>query len=209
MDDKILATSSYNKKTFWFIPLLNVFLIIGALISFLVALIKCDEDQYLWVLMTKTGNYYSKPSIIEYGGCWLAILFVILVIAGIIVRKLAKKCSLTVTENRIFGITAFKKQVDLPIDSISAISKSVFSGLSVATSSGYIKFIAIKNREEIYECLLKLITQRQNNRNIATQAVEASNHSNIDDLVKYKELMDKGVITQEEFEAKKKQMLGL
>jgi len=30
-----------------------------------------------------------------------------------------------------------------------------------------------------------------------------------DELVKYKELFDKGVITQEEFEAKKKQILGL
>ena len=34
-------------------------------------------------------------------------------------------------------------------------------------------------------------------------------YSNADELGKYKELLDKGVITQEEFEAKKKQLLGL
>lgn len=34
-------------------------------------------------------------------------------------------------------------------------------------------------------------------------------NSNADELVKYKDLLDKGVITQEEFEAKKKQLLGL
>ena len=33
--------------------------------------------------------------------------------------------------------------------------------------------------------------------------------SNADELKKYKELFDGGVITQEEFDAKKKQLLGL
>ena len=34
-------------------------------------------------------------------------------------------------------------------------------------------------------------------------------HSNAEELKKYKELLDNGVITQEEFDAKKKQLLGL
>ena len=33
--------------------------------------------------------------------------------------------------------------------------------------------------------------------------------SNADELKKFKELLDSGVITQEEFDAKKKQLLGL
>ena len=33
--------------------------------------------------------------------------------------------------------------------------------------------------------------------------------SNADEIKKYKELLDMGVITQEEFDAKKKQLLGL
>lgn len=36
-----------------------------------------------------------------------------------------------------------------------------------------------------------------------------NNLSNADELAKYKELYDRGVITKEEFEAKKKQLLGL
>lgn len=36
-----------------------------------------------------------------------------------------------------------------------------------------------------------------------------SNVSAADELIKFKELMDAGVITQEEFAAKKKQLLGL
>ncbi|GEM_PF-6044492 len=33
--------------------------------------------------------------------------------------------------------------------------------------------------------------------------------SNADEILKYKNLMDEGIITKEEFEAKKKQLLGL
>ena len=36
-----------------------------------------------------------------------------------------------------------------------------------------------------------------------------NNNSNADELSKYKDLLDRGVITQEEFDAKKKQLLGL
>ena len=38
---------------------------------------------------------------------------------------------------------------------------------------------------------------------------QESHQSNADELKKYKELLDSGIITQEEFDAKKKQLLGL
>ena len=43
----------------------------------------------------------------------------------------------------------------------------------------------------------------------AEEVVQAPKEPNIDDLKKYKDLLDAGVITQEEFDAKKKQLLGL
>ncbi len=39
--------------------------------------------------------------------------------------------------------------------------------------------------------------------------IEQKSESNADELKKYKELLDSGIITQEEFDAKKKQLLGL
>ena len=43
-----------------------------------------------------------------------------------------------------------------------------------------------------------------------TETVEAApKDTNIDELKKYKDLLDQGIITQEEFEEKKKQLLGL
>ena len=38
---------------------------------------------------------------------------------------------------------------------------------------------------------------------------ESTIHDSLDDLRKYKELLDDGIITQRDFEAKKKQLLGI
>ena len=45
---------------------------------------------------------------------------------------------------------------------------------------------------------------------IAVQLVQdAKEPSAADELLKYKDLLDKGILTQEEFDAKKKELLGL
>lgn len=58
------------------------------------------------------------------------------------------------------------------------------------------------------ECLstLQLIC---NNQEQEVESVAATTISNADEILKYKNLLDSGVITQEEFDAKKKQLLGL
>ncbi|MCQ4637144.1 SHOCT domain-containing protein [Anaerovorax odorimutans] len=48
------------------------------------------------------------------------------------------------------------------------------------------------------------------NRSIEeTNTVKVIQTSSADEIRKYKELMDDGIISQEEFEAKKKELLGL
>lgn len=114
---------------------------------------------------------------------------------------------LTVTDKRIYGKVAFGKRVDLPVDSISAISTvRLFKGVSVSTASGKISFLVIKNADEIYTVMNNLLIERQQEKNgVTTAPVE----NETDKLKKYKDLLDSGVITQEEFDAKKKQLLGL
>lgn len=51
---------------------------------------------------------------------------------------------------------------------------------------------------------IESVQDEQNN-----QSSLASESSEADEILKFKELMESGVITQEEFEAKKKQILGL
>lgn len=46
-------------------------------------------------------------------------------------------------------------------------------------------------------------------KTIQEQGLEKTSNSNADEITKYKKLMDAGAITKEEFEQKKKQLLGL
>ena len=117
---------------------------------------------------------------------------------------------LTITDKRIYGTVAFGKRVDLPVDSISATATiTLFKGISVSTSSGRISFLVIKNSNEIYEEKNNLIIQRQNQKsNNVIQTIETKSDE-ADQLKKYKDLLDSGIITQDEFEAKKKQLLDL
>lgn len=119
---------------------------------------------------------------------------------------------LTVTNKRIYGKVVFGKRVDLPVDSISATASSQFlKSVTVSTPSGKISFLAIKNSDEIYSTINKLLIERQEQKNADTQpgTIVESKSDEADQIMKYKELLDKGIITEEEFDAKKKQILGL
>ena len=52
------------------------------------------------------------------------------------------------------------------------------------------------------------ITMKES-KNWGTKKIEVAVHSQADEIKKYKELLDSGAITQEEYDAKKKQLLGL
>lgn len=118
------------------------------------------------------------------------------------------KAKIVVTDKRIYGCAIFRKRVDLPIDSITAVGTSAFKGIDVATPSGAIKFKHIKNNEEIHKTISEMIIERQKTEKSAPVIMDMP-QSNADELKKFKELLDSGVITQEEFDAKKKQLLGL
>lgn len=131
------------------------------------------------------------------------------IISGLIYLWL-RSYQLTVTDKRIYGTVIGGRRVDLPVDSISATAAiPLLKGVSVATSSGRISFLAIKNATEIYKVISSLLIERQPEKNSATIVAPVPQSDEADQLRKYKDLLDSGVITQEEFDAKKKQLLGL
>lgn len=82
--------------------------------------------------------------------------------------------------------------------------------LSAASDENTITFGADKNNEaqKIHEYLNNKLREIKANKNAPIiQAVPAT--SAADELKKFKELLDMGVISQEEFDAKKRQLLGL
>lgn len=131
----------------------------------------------------------------------------IISIAGIVLYFMWNAASITVTDKRVYGKAIFGSRVDIPLDSISAVGTiSIVHGISVSSSSGKISFVYISNVEEIHSILSRIVIDRQEKTH--TNIIQQEN-SSADELQKYKDLLDNDVITKEEFEAKKKQLLGL
>lgn len=63
-----------------------------------------------------------------------------------------------------------------------------------------------KEAKEIYDYIIQRRTEL---KNIPSQPATAQQSSPVDEIRKYKVLLDEGIISQEEFESKKKQLLGL
>ena len=157
----------------------------------------------IWRIMEDLFGY-AFSSMIGYVLMAVAIVSLVLLIFAFSIQKV----ELTVTNKRVYGATKFGKRVDLPLDSVSAVSMSSFKGIAIGTSSGRIIFKGIGNRDEIYEAVNKLIIERQEKSKVEPVKQEAP-ASNLDEIKKLKDLLDAGILTQEEFDAKKKQLLGL
>lgn len=171
-----------------------------------------EEYKKMEKKYNKAKEKYDKNQKIDIGLMLtivnlIDITLIILNILLILYYFYIAKMEIIVTNIRVFGKKAFGKRVDLPIDSISAIGTSFLYGVDIGTSSGKIHFKGIINNNEIHQTISKLLNERQNKK--SEQTSSTNNISNTDELKKYKELLDTGVITQEEFEAKKKQLLGL
>lgn len=137
---------------------------------------------------------------------WLVVPVFALI--ALLLYKGWSKIELTVSDKRVYGCAAFGKRVDLPLDAISAVGTSAFNGIAITTASGAIKFSMMENCNEIHSAVSKLLVDRQSKTATPTIQQEIP-QSSADELKKYKDLLDNGVISQEEFDAKKKQLLGL
>ena len=177
MEEKTLATS---KQNYWLAVLLAWG--IPELFGF-----------YLYFIVDE----FPEDEVIRYGmilgplACGLLVLFML------------AKVELAITDKRVYGRASFGCRVELPLDSVTAIGTSFMKGIAITTASGSIKFRCIKNRDEIYDVVSKLLMERQTSKMVFNEPLPA------DELKKYKELLDTGVISQEEFDAKKKQLLGV
>ena len=190
MEEKILiqeaATEKYAKQvTGTFIISIVLFLLSVFYAAYkLNNKYSTDEDVYSCIVFVVWFGFSAICCFLEY---------------------LFSKCKITVTNYRVYGKTIVG-QVDLPLDSISSVNKGIFKSLGVATSSGLVKFYSLKSRDRIYEVISSLLKERQESK---TTIKEETATSSIDELKKLKELFDMGIISQEEFDAKKKQLLGL
>ena len=145
----------------------------------------------------------------DYMAPLFLIIGAVLLAWGIYLIIYVSQCEICVTDKRIYGKASFGSRVDIPMDSVSAVGTvGWLKGVAVSSASGSIKFLYIENANEIHSKVSQLIIDRQNSKNLSTMKV-TNQDSNADELKKYKQLLDSGDITQEEFDEKKKQLLGL
>lgn len=147
--------------------------------------------------------YGSNDGCTTFGDWFLGYIFILIVLLMVLNLSLLKS-TMIVTDKRIYGTTYFGKRVDIPLDSVSAIAVKYHHVVSASSSSGKISFALIENSDEIHKCISDLLIARQAQK----QAPMMQSMTNADELKKYKELLDNGVITLEEFDRKKKQLLG-
>lgn len=197
MDEKVIVKTEKIRLKDLGLILLKVFpfaLIIGTIFTFLMSYIAKGKINF--------------GIIDEYIGVSLLWGLAITTIVGAILWPVFQN-QLIVTDKRVSGRTSTGKRVDLPVDSISAVgTTNKFKGLTISTSSGVLSFFGLSNRDEIYKVISQLIISRQPKTASAEQKTSVGSDYT-EELKKIKELLDAGIITQEEFDAKKKQILGL
>lgn len=108
----------------------------------------------------------------------------------------------------IFGL----KQVEIPIDKINSIShkKGMLLGelmIHHGSSQMTIKNINKETLSPMVDAINSEIEKQKSQVNIST--TQTSSPSAADEILKFKELLDADIITQEEFDTKKKELLGM
>ena len=165
-----------------------------------------DYEQYGYSYSTPFAEFYVDTAldIYDYGVATFGGLLCCAV-SGVLFW-LMSKCSLVVTDKRVSGSTGFGQFVDLPVKQVSAVNLGIFKSIGIASSSGVVHFWFVENRQAVRAAIIELSGMDRSQNDVVATAVTSSN---ADELRKYKELLDSGVISQEEFDAKKKQLLGL
>lgn len=142
------------------------------------------------------------------------------------------RCELTVTDRRIYGRAVWGRKVDLPLSDLSGMKKTWFlKGIKVSSTTGKFRFRLVKNADALCKAVQEPPKSEPKNKQNSLAAAQMpektgtvpakAEKKTVKDkrlnprgdafkkMKKYKELLDLGIITQEEFEKKKKELLDL
>ena len=119
-----------------------------------------------------------------------------------------KNNQVVLTNYNITGTYKRSLSLNIPIDAVTSVSKGTMGSLCITCAGNRYNISYVGNRDAFCAKLNELLSQR------TQQALHGSSpivhqQSNYDEIQKLKQLLDSGIITQEEFDAKKKQILGL
>lgn len=157
------------------------------------------------------ADWFKYTNFVEYYvGCYwdnvLSIaLYIVLLATGVftfLVKQEEKKELVVYSDSVLCKVNA-KKSKQLGFEDINNVDFGK-NTLKIVGAGVKFKILNISNVEELKTLIInKKKAERTGAKNVNTSTNSA------DELKKYKELLDNGVISQEEFDAKKKQLLGL
>lgn len=125
-----------------------------------------------------------------------------------------KYVEIVVTDKRVYitNTKTNKFRNELPFEKISNITKSGTNSFQISTATGVISVLC-ENRDQVFEVISEQLRNSQTRHVIIekdlTKEPQKENKSETDKIREYKKLLDDGIISQEEFDAKKKELLEL
>lgn len=164
---------------------------------FCMLLVSVPVLAYYSVYSDRFMSARNKSTLLFFFG----VLIVIAVLTSFTLFILSLITKVTVTNKKVFGITSKYTKAVIPVETIESINLTTndfsFVVKSLKGECVY-KFNGYKNAVEIVETVNQLIPKKQE-----------TDESDFETLKKYKELLDNNIITQQEFDEKKKELLGL
>lgn len=160
---------------------------------------------------TYSGSYYLKyTNFIEYYfNEWIGLPLMVIILFCILLSltifiKLDKKSEIVITDNVITFKNMFGRTSQALLKDITSVNIIMFDGLKIIGNGFKHKIILIENNVVLEDKIMKLLRGIKSNERLNREEKDFSI-----EIKKYKELLDSGVITQEEFEKKKKELLNL
>ena len=209
MNQNILIKGEPQKsKSALIVTIIGVLLILASFYVAIYVYLK-GYPRYVWdvpyrrIYYHSFVNFYIESFFVYNCYGWMLIIGALIVIVGIIMKLCTEKCELTVTDEAVFGKRIFRKKVYIPLNEITSIKPWPFSGVLISSITGVSIFPFF-----IIKVLTPLITKSQQTSSQTINTIN-KNSNEIERLKDLKVLLDDGVITQEEFELMKNQILNL
>ena len=179
-------------------------------------------DKALGKLMTNAGydcyygsKYLEHVGFVDYTTNETLIPFIIWGALALLLGTLNlcyyidTKKEMIIDTDRIVCKKGKKTAKEFMVKDIKSVELASMKGLMIRGNGFKYKINLLSNAEKLKTTIMDSLATLPAENIATTEIKQEILPSNADELKKYKELLDGGVITQEEFDAKKKQLLGL
>ena len=173
----------------------------------------CQKTALIWYIACFLWGWLMGWSMSELdaGIGFLVGLLFSAIMGGLIhciIYFTARNNEITLTNYKITGTYNRRLSLNIPIDSVSSVSKGGMGSLCITCAGNRYNISYVSNRDVFCSKLNELLNTRTQQA-LKGIAPIINQQSKYDEIAQLKKLLDNGIITQEEFETKKKQLLGL